>query len=188
MTTRAQPGPAALPADPPTSTALKLYVVLTRAAEALHAHARADIAANGLTETEFAILEALHHKGRLLLGEVQRNILVSSGGVTFLIDKLEQRGLVTRALCDTDRRARYAMLTAEGRRLMERVFPPHAEVIRRAMSGLGLADQRKLIELLRTLGTEAEALPVAEREPAPGAAAGRAKPARRRPGVGLTVS
>lgn len=155
------PAAAAAPSDPPTATALKLYVVLTRATEAVHAHARADIAGHGLTETEFAILEALYHKGGLLLGEVQRTVLVSSGGVTFLIDKLEQRGLVTRALCETDRRARYAVLTAEGRRLMDRIFPPHADVVRRAMSGLGIADQRKLIELLRTLGTEAAALPAA---------------------------
>ena len=75
--------------DPPTATALRLYVILTRASEALHAHARAHIAAQGLIETEFAILEALYHKGHLLLGEVQKKILVSSGGITFLIDKLE---------------------------------------------------------------------------------------------------
>jgi MarR family 2-MHQ and catechol resistance regulon transcriptional repressor len=144
--------------DPPTATALKLYVVLTRASEALHAHARAHIASHGLTEAEFAILDALYHKGRLLLGEVQKKILVSSGGITFLVDKLEKRGLVQRTLCESDRRARYAELTDEGRVLMERIFPSHAEAIRRAMSGLGAADQRAAIELLKTLGVEAAAL------------------------------
>jgi len=39
-----------------------------------------------------------------------------------------------------------------------RIFPGHADAIRRAMSGLGLADQRTVTELLKTLGTEAEAL------------------------------
>lgn len=144
--------------DPPTATALKLFVVLTRASEALHTHARAHIASHDLTETEFAILDALYHKGRMLLGEVQKKILVSSGGITFLIDKLEKRGLVRRALCDSDRRARYAELTDQGQTLMERIFPSHAEAIRRAMSGLGLADQRAAIELLKTLGIEAAAL------------------------------
>ena len=144
--------------DPPTATALKLYVVLSRAAEALHAHANADIARHGLTFTEFAILEALYHKGRMLLGDVQRRILVSSGGITFLVDKLEKRGLVRRALCETDRRARYAELTDEGHALIAGIFPAHAEAIRRATAGLGLADQRKIIELLKTLGTEAAAL------------------------------
>lgn len=144
--------------DPPTTTALKLYVVLTRAAESLHAHTKAHVESVGLTHTEFSILEALYHKGRMLLGEVQKKILVSSGGITFLIDKLEKRGLVRRALCATDRRARWAELTPEGEALMKDIFPGHAEAIRRATAGLGLADQRKIIELLKALGTEAAAL------------------------------
>lgn len=142
----------------PTPTALKLYVVLARATEALHVHTKADVESHGLTHTEFAILEALYHKGPMLLGEVQKKILVSSGGITFLIDKLEKRGLVTRRLCEEDRRARYAELTPNGQALIAEIFPGHAEVIRRATAGLGAADQRKLIELLKALGTEAEAL------------------------------
>lgn len=137
---------------------LKLYTVLTRAAESLHAHTKADIESHGLTSTEFAILEALYHKGRMLLNEVQKKILVSSGGITFLIDKLEKRGLVQRTPCASDRRARYAELTEEGTKLMDRIFPTHAEVIRRACAGLSLADQRKAIELLKALGQEAAAL------------------------------
>ncbi len=43
---------------------------------------------------------------------------------------------------------------------MAGIFPRHAEVIRRAISGLGLADQRQATDLLRTLGHEASALSV----------------------------
>lgn len=150
--------PATPPEDVPTATALKLWVVLSRAFAAVEAHASADIARHGLTPAEFGVLEALHHKGPLLLGDVQRRTLVSSGGTTFLIDRLEKRGLVERRLCASDRRARYAALTPAGRELMAGVFPGHAETIRRAMSGLGLADQRQVTELLRVLGREAEAL------------------------------
>ena len=94
----------------------------------------------------------------LLLGDVQRRTLVSSGGTTFLVDRLEKRGLVERRLCETDRRARYAALTPAGTALMVEIFPAHAEAIRRAMSGLGLADQREATDLLRVLGREASAL------------------------------
>ena len=148
------------PADPPTATALQLFVVLNRALAAVHAHTRVDIEAHGLTVGEFAILEALYHKGPLLLGDLQRRILVSSGGTTFLVDRLEERGLVERQLCPSDRRARYAALTPEGTALIARIFLGHAEAIRRAMSGLGLADQRTAIALLKTLGVEAAALPI----------------------------
>jgi MarR family transcriptional regulator, 2-MHQ and catechol-resistance regulon repressor len=150
--------PAEPPQDVPTATALKLWVVLARATSAIEAHVVADIARHGLTPAEFGVLEALHHKGPLLLGDVQRRTLVSSGGTTFLVDRLEKRKLVERRLCATDRRARYAALTEAGRALMTEIFPAHAEVVRRAVSGLGLADQRQVTALLRVLGQEAAAL------------------------------
>jgi MarR family 2-MHQ and catechol resistance regulon transcriptional repressor len=152
--------PATPPQDIPTATALKLWVVLARAYSSVEAHAVADIERHGLTPAEFGVLEALYHQGPLLLGDVQRRTLVSSGGTTFLIDKLEKRGLVERRLCATDRRARYAALTDAGRAKMQAIFPAHADVIRRAMAGLGLADQRRATELLRELGQEAAALPL----------------------------
>lgn len=152
--------PAEPPRDVPTATALKLWIVLARANAAIEAHVVADIERHGLTPAEFGVLEALHHKGPLLLGDVQRRTLVSSGGTTFLIDRLEKRKLVERRLCATDRRARYAALTESGRAFMAEIFPAHAEVIRRALSGLGMADQRQLTALLRVLGQEAAALSI----------------------------
>lgn len=156
--TSAADAPAEPPTDIPTATALHLFVVLARAFAAVGAHTEAHVARHDLTGTEFGILEALYHKGPLLLGELQRSVLVSSGGTTFLVDRLEKRGFVERRPCATDRRARYAALTPAGRALMKRIFPSHAETIRRALSGLGIADQRKATQLLRTLGTEAEAM------------------------------
>ena len=156
-----------------TRDPLRLYVVLSRASEALHAHTKSDIESHGLTQTEFAILEALYHKGSMLLGEVQKKILVSSGGITFLIDKLVQRGLVQRRLCESDRRARYAELTPAGRDLIARIFPGHADVIRRAVSGLTPAEQQTLADLLKKLGHSAAALelqPSGPGEPAPAGA------------------
>jgi MarR family 2-MHQ and catechol resistance regulon transcriptional repressor len=152
---RAGDAPAQPPQDVPTATALKFWVILSRATAAVQAHAVADMARHELTPSEFGVLEALYHKGPLLLGDVQRRILVSSGGATFLVDRLEKRGLLERRPCESDRRARYAALTPAGRALMVEIFPDHAEAIRRAMSGLGLGDQREAIDLLRVLGREA---------------------------------
>jgi MarR family 2-MHQ and catechol resistance regulon transcriptional repressor len=149
--------PSAVAAE---STALKLFVVLARAQAAVARHADADVARHGLTVTEFAILEALYHRGPLLLGELQRKILVTSGGITYLVDRLERRGLVSRQPSPDDRRARFAALTDEGEALIARIFPRHAESIARAVAGLSPAQQVQAIELLRVLGTAAEALPV----------------------------
>lgn len=135
--------------------ALKLYVVLSRAYLAVERHSQADIARHELSQGEFAIMEALYHRGPLLLGEVQRKILVSSGGVTYLVDRLEADGLVERRECPTDRRARYAALTPKGRQLMKRIFPEHAAALERAVAGLSGTEKKQAIDLLRKLGRAA---------------------------------
>ncbi|HEY0971940.1 MAG TPA: MarR family transcriptional regulator [Gemmatimonadales bacterium] len=139
--------------------ALKLWVVLARASAAVERHAEADAARDGLTLTEFGILEALLHRGRLRAGELQEKVLVTSGGTTYLVDRLEKRGLVRRADDVGDRRVRYVELTPEGEELARASFARHAREIARAVSGLTPEEQERAIELLRTLGRAAAALP-----------------------------
>ncbi|MBV9774720.1 MAG: MarR family transcriptional regulator [Gemmatimonadetes bacterium] len=147
------PNRAPTPAESGERTqALKLWVVLSRAHDAIAEHARADVSRHGLTLAEFGILEALFHRGPMLLGEVQRRILVSSGGITYLVNRLEERGLVERRECEEDRRARYAALTKEGEALVRRVFPEHAECLEHALAGLDADEKDEAIRLLRTLG------------------------------------
>ncbi|HEY3287382.1 MAG TPA: MarR family transcriptional regulator [Gemmatimonadaceae bacterium] len=151
----APPTPKRKAPDAATASALKLFVVLSRAQRAISERIEASLVTHGLTHTEFAILEVLYHKGPLLLGEVQRKILVSSGGITFLVDRLAERGLAERRLCASDRRARYAALTRKGEALMGQIFPQHADAIREAMSGLSRAEQKQASALLKQLGLAA---------------------------------
>jgi MarR family 2-MHQ and catechol resistance regulon transcriptional repressor len=145
--------PVAPPAsEPATATALKLWVVLARAYAAVANEVEADIARHDLTTTEFGILEALHHKGPLLLGEIQRKVLVTSGGITYLVDRLVAKGLLRRELSPDDRRARFAVLTPAGERLIGSIFPAHAEFLTRAMGALTPEEQVTATALLRKLG------------------------------------
>lgn len=143
--------------DPAYADALKLFTVLYRAHAAMQERSREDIARHGLTPAEFAVLEALYHKGPLLLGEIQAKILVSSGGITYLVDRLDERGLVTRRACPTDRRARYAELTDAGVSFMKEIFPAHARCLAMASEGLSPDERKVAIDLLRALGKGAEA-------------------------------
>jgi MarR family transcriptional regulator, 2-MHQ and catechol-resistance regulon repressor len=135
--------------------ALKLFVVLQRCASAVmgNFHKHADL--YDLTLTEFEILEALYHKGPLLLGDVQRKILLSSGGVTYAIDRLADKGLVERRECASDRRARYAALTPKGEGVVSKIFPTIAGHIEETMSVLNGREQDEAIDLLRKLGHRA---------------------------------
>jgi MarR family 2-MHQ and catechol resistance regulon transcriptional repressor len=157
ITTTTHPTTTPAPRDTERSLALKLWVVLARAHNAIYSHVQEDVAAHGLTVAEFAVLEALYHKGPMLLGEVQRRILVSSGGITYLVDRLTNKGLVERRECPDDRRARYAALTPAGEELIQEIFPGHAEMLRETLSGLNVEEKRRAIELVRTLGLGAQA-------------------------------
>lgn len=138
------------------ATALKAWVVLARAYLAISRHVEADVARHGLTTSEFGILEALYHKGPLLLGDLQKKVLVTSGGMTYLVDRLESKGLVARESFPGDKRARYAVLTAQGSALIRRIFPAHARRLTRVLDALSPKEQKRLTELLRTLGKGAE--------------------------------
>ena len=153
------PLPSTTDDGPDLAVSLKLWVVLARAHMALENHVAADIARHDLTTMEFGILEVLHHKGPLLLGEIQRKILVTSGGITYLVDRLVEKGLLKREECPNDRRARYAVLTPAGDALIRRVFPEHARRIARALSGLTTQEQVTATTLLRRLGLAAANIP-----------------------------
>lgn len=145
-----------------TELALKLFVVLARARNALGAHAEADVARHGLSLTEFAALEALYHRGDMLVGELQRKVLKSSGGITYVVDRLQEKGLAERKPCATDRRAIYAAITPAGRQLMDRIFPVHAAALTAAMGSLSREEKKAAIALLRRLGRGAAEAPLPE--------------------------
>jgi MarR family transcriptional regulator, 2-MHQ and catechol-resistance regulon repressor len=138
-----------------TATALKTWVVLARAYLAVYKHVTEDVARHDLTASEFGILEALFHKGPLLLGDLQKKILVTSGGVTYLVNRLVAKGLVTRESFPGDKRSRLAVLTPEGSALIKQIFPGHAKRIAKVMGALSAKDQKRLTAMLRTLGKSA---------------------------------
>jgi len=156
-------------------------VVLARAHRAIGAHAAAHAARHGFTLAEFGALEALYHRGDMLLSDLQRRILVSSGGITYVVDRLAKKGLVTRRRCTDDRRARFVSLTADGERLVRGIFPEHAACIRDACAGLMTAEQREAAALLRTLGVAAAGVPPLEASATPPAATAGSAPRSRAP-------
>ena len=136
--------------------ALELFVVLSRAFNWVNAHAIRDIHCHGLNLTEFGILEVLYHKGSLPLQQVGEKVLISSGNITYVVDKLEQKQLLVRKPSSEDRRVIFAELTPTGKNLMAAIFPSHALALRKAMSGLSLDEQAQAIDLLRKLGLAAQ--------------------------------
>jgi MarR family 2-MHQ and catechol resistance regulon transcriptional repressor len=132
--------------------ALSAYVKLERAASAAFAYARVGLEEEGLTLSQFAVLEALYHLGPLFLGDLARRILTSSGNLTLVVDNLQKRGLVKRKQQGKDKRFILAAITPAGRKLIARIFPEHARRITEIMARLKPDEQQKLGDLCRKLG------------------------------------
>src|SRR5438128_12070226 len=125
-------------AAPDRTATLQLVIALARAYQALEHAVRPQLARSGLGMTEFAVLEVLYHKGALPLGEIRDRILVTGASTTYVVKKLEQRGLMRRRPSGEDQRVVFGELTPAGRRLIGDVFPEHVEQLREAMAGLSV--------------------------------------------------
>lgn len=131
---------------------LKLFIVLSRAYRDVNENVNKLIQTYGLNPTEFAVLELLYHKGDQPLQQIGGKILLASGSITYVVDKLEQKGLLKRIACPKDRRVIYAHITEEGTSFIEGIFPEHAGHIHELMSGLSEDEKETAIELLKKLG------------------------------------
>ncbi len=68
-------------------------------------------------------------QGRMAMGELANEIVLSSGGVTRLIDRIEEAGLVARVACPTDRRTTYVVLTERGHDTLERTSETYLSLL-----------------------------------------------------------
>jgi len=109
---------------------------------------------HGLDGGEFYVLAALRRAGApyaLRPTELYRALMVSSGGMTDRLRRLEERGLVRRRPSDEDRRSMLVELTAQGRRLIERAWREDMELENQLVAMLGSSERRQLAELLEQL-------------------------------------
>src|SRR5215470_16421160 len=98
-----------------------VFLVLWKAARAAEAYAQKTVSELEMCGSDFAVLEALLHKGPLPVNGIGRKVLLTSGSITVAVDRLETKGLVERRAHGTDRRAKVVHLTKEGKEMIARV-------------------------------------------------------------------
>ena len=113
-------------------------------------------AASGLDLTWLEVLLRLSRspEGLLTMGELSRQIALTSGGVTRLVDRMTAAGLVERRPCASDRRVLYAASTDAGRDLLAPALARHQDGLRAAFAGWSddeVARLDALLDRLRTL-------------------------------------
>jgi MarR family 2-MHQ and catechol resistance regulon transcriptional repressor len=139
------------------AASLKLFVVLSKAYKTVMERAVKDMKQYGLSPSEFMILEVLYTKGKIPLQQIGEKILITSGSITYNIDKLENKSLLKRVPYKEDRRVIFAEITPAGNELFDRIFPKHAASIDHLAKALSLDEKHDAIELLKKLGKGAEA-------------------------------
>jgi MarR family 2-MHQ and catechol resistance regulon transcriptional repressor len=138
------------------TSGIHLWLILWKATRSLEAHATRNINGFGMCPSDFAVLEALLHRGPLSVKQLGAKVLLTSGSMTAAVDRLEARGLVVRHDDAEDRRLRIIHLTDAGRELIEKIFEEHREAMEQVVAEFPVEERSVLIESLRRLGRSAE--------------------------------
>lgn len=101
----------------------------------LNARLRRSLQRNdGFSDATYAVLVHLSESadGRLRAFELGEALQWEKSRLSHQLRRMEQRGLVERAGCETDRRGAHVALTVEGRRAIEAAAPGHLDEVRRS--------------------------------------------------------
>ncbi|MGW0163505.1 MarR family winged helix-turn-helix transcriptional regulator [Mycobacterium sp. NPDC003323] len=90
---------------------------------------------HGLSVVEYTVLDALDRQDgwHMRMAQLARAAALSSSAATRLVNRLEQRGLLARFLCDDDRRGIYTELTDAGRALLAAARPLHDSTLKSSL-------------------------------------------------------
>ena len=131
----------------------QLMVRIFRFSNLVLENAARQMAALGLTFTEFEVLAALRGvpaPHELAPTDLYGAVLISSGGLTKVLHALEEKNLIKRGKAEIDRRSKPVRLTAKGRLLIERAM---ADVLRSdgelILRGVSAAEIERLTRLVR---------------------------------------
>lgn len=131
---------------------LKSFVVLMKAAKSLQERVKQDVANYDVNLSEFVVLEALYHKGQLTVQQICSKVLIASGSMTYVIDKLEKKGMLERKACPEDRRVVHVKLTEQGKSFIEKIFPKHQQLIENIFGEISEKEKEALISMLKRIG------------------------------------
>lgn len=136
------------------TTAMAVFGRIYRAAKLVGDAQEQAYAQFGITRADFDVLATLRRAGTpegLSPGRLTSALMLTSGGMTSRLDRLERAGLVARQPDPEDRRALLVTLTAAGRGLIDEAVVAGLDVQQRLLGDLSAEKQRRVSDLLREL-------------------------------------
>src|SRR5438270_13980201 len=135
-----------------------VWLVMMKAMRALTRYAAAGIEETGLGLSDFGVLEALLNKGRMPVNTIGPIVDLIPGSISIAVDRLVEKGLVSRVESAEDRRVRIVALTPRGKGLIVPAFRKHSGQMRRVFSDLTAEELHTLEVALKKVGKRAAAL------------------------------
>ncbi|MGJ7921662.1 MarR family winged helix-turn-helix transcriptional regulator [Neobacillus sp. LXY-4] len=135
----------------------KPFLALMQTTKAIQDRIRLEMAKNNISITEFSVLEVLYLKGKQTIQQIGNSILISSGSMTYVIDKLEQKGYLNRNACREDRRVIHITLSDLGLQLMETIMPIHQDLVNNMFASLNYEEEQSFVKLLKKVMKTVEA-------------------------------
>ena len=132
------------------------YLVLMQTSKAVQDCMRVEMSQYSLSITEFSVLEVLYKKGKQTIHQIGNSILISSGTMTYVIDKLEKRNLLSRHACVEDRRVIHVILTDDGKEMMDKIMPKHQEFVDSMFESLNKEEKELFVKLLKKLNKKVQ--------------------------------
>ena len=134
---------------------MRSYIIFMRAAESVANRVNLPLAQDGLSASQFGVLEALVYLGPMSQKNLAEKILKSHGNISVVVDNLEKRDLVVRTRgAVEDRRVVIVSLTPKGEGLVRSVLPDVEERVKREMGILSEAELRDLTRMCKKLGLQ----------------------------------
>jgi len=134
---------------------LKTITTLFRATDAFSKAIQRDVKAYGLNVTEFGIMEALFHKGRMNIKSLLEKVLITNSSMSYVIEQLIQKQYVIKQQAFEDKRSYEIELTEAGKLLMEKAFVKHRKHMRSIIEVLTQEEEESLRLMLKKIGKRA---------------------------------
>jgi MarR family 2-MHQ and catechol resistance regulon transcriptional repressor len=131
---------------------------MIKAMQALTRYGAAGIEDTGLGNSDFRVLEVLLHKGALPVNTIGPLVGLTAGSISTAVERLVEKGLVSRAESTEDRRVRIVAITPRGKDLIVPAFRKHVAQMRKVFSELSPDELRCLETALKKVGKRAAAL------------------------------
>src|SRR6476620_12414976 len=141
-----------------TSTPVHAWLIMMKAMQAITRYALANLEETGLGLSDFAVLEALLHKGPLPVNVIGPKVNLTPGSISVAVDRLLAKGFVSRTESSEDRRIRIVALTPRGKGVITPVFRAHAATMEKVFAGFSRDELQDLEEQLKRIGRQAETM------------------------------